>query len=101
MKRGIPNRLMDFDNRAKKIDPALLPSAPEAVAYYPGNISEPCGYGVDPLESDTSKQSIRYESFCAVYSFQLLFSEVSNGYGTTFAQALLFLIDVTYRLSMT
>ncbi len=99
MKRGIPNRLMNLDNRTRKIDPALLPSASEAVERYPGKISEPCGYGVDPLESNVSKQSIRYESFCAHYSFQLLFSEVSNGCGTSFAQALLFLIDITYRLS--
>jgi hypothetical protein len=99
MKRGVPNRLMNFDNRTRKIDSTLLPSASEAVDCYPGNISEPCGYGVDPLESSVSKQSIRYESFCANYSFQLLFSEVSNGCGSSFAQALLFLIDITYRLS--
>ena len=100
MKRGIPNKLMILDNRTRKIDSTLLPSASEAVQRYPGNISQPCIYGVDPLASDVSKQSIRYESFCARYSFQLLFSEVSNGCGASFAQALLFFIDITYRLSM-
>ncbi len=31
MKRGIPNVVMDLDNRAKKINPQLLPSARSAV----------------------------------------------------------------------
>lgn len=99
MKCGIPNKLMYFDNRARKISSSLLPSTSEAVAAYPGNISEPSNFGTDPLESSASKKSIRYESFCSRYSFQLLFSEVSNGCGSSFAEALLILIDVTYRLN--
>lgn len=99
MKRGIPDKLMNFDNRARKITATLLPSTTEAVEAYPGNISEPCSYGTDPLESSALKKSVRYESFCSRYSFQILFSEVSNGCGSSFAEALLFFIDVTYRLS--
>ena len=99
MKRGIPNKLMEFDNRARKIRSTLLPSTSEAVEAYPGNISEPCGYGRDPLESSVYKKRVRYESFCSRFSFQLLFSEVSNGCGSSFAEALLFFIDVTYRLT--
>ena len=101
MKRGVPNRLMNIDNRAKKIDPTLLPSTEEAVELYPGTISEPCGFGTDPLESSSSKRSIRLEAFCSRYSFETLFSEVSNGCGTSFSKALLFLIDTSYRLSST
>ena len=99
MKRGVPNRLMNLDNRAKRVDPTLLPSVEQAVQMYPGAISEPCSFGVDPLETNISKKTIRLESFCSRYSFQTLFSEVSNGCGSSFASALLFLIDTTYRLS--
>lgn len=99
MKRGVPDRLMNLDNRAKAINHTLLPTTEEAVGLYPGTISEPCRFGVDPLESSISKQNIRLESFCSHYSFQILFSEVSHGCGSSFSKALLFLIDMTYRLS--
>ena len=101
MKRGVPNRLMNLDNRAKKVDPALLSTTEEAVELYPGTISEPCSFGVDPLKSSISKRNIRLESFCFRYSFETLFSQVSNGYSSSFSDALLFLIDITYRLSST
>jgi len=101
MKRGVPNRLMNLDNRAKRIDPVLLPTTEEAVELYPGTISEPCRFGVDPLESSISRKNVRWESFCSRYSFQTLFSEVSNGCCSSFASALLFFIDITYRLSST
>lgn len=101
MKRGVPNRLMNLDNRTKKIAPRLLPRTEEAVQLYPGTISEPCAFGTDPLESSTSKKNIRFESFCSRYSFEILFGEVSNGCGTSFAKASLLLIDITYRLSST
>ena len=79
MKRGIPNRMMNLDNRTRKIDLSLLPESDEAVQLYPGIISPPCNFGVDPLHSDDSKKNIRLEVFCSRYSFELLFSEVSNG----------------------
>jgi len=102
MIRGVPNRLMNLDNRAKRIDSSLLPMTAEAKAQYNssgGNISDPFHFGIDPLESSISLKTIRYESFCRRYSFQTLFCEVSNGCGTLFAKALLFLIDTSYRLS--
>lgn len=79
MKRGVPNRLMNRDNRVKKIDLSLLPTVEEALASYPGSIFEPCGFGVDPLEQQPAK---RYDSFCYYYSFQSLFAEVGNGIGS-------------------
>lgn len=99
MKRGIPNRMMNLDNRTRKIDLSLLPETDEAVQLYPGIISPPCNFGVDPLHSDDSKKNIRLEVFCSRYSFELLFSEVSNGSIFSFVHALLFFIDTTYRLS--
>ena len=82
-------RMMNLDNRVKRIDPPLLPTAEEAVKVYPGTISSPCGF------VSVSKKNIRFESFHSRYSFQTLFSEVSD---SSFAKALLFLIDITYRL---
>lgn len=99
MKRGIPNVVMNLDNRAKKINPELLPSVEEAVEQYDGVISQPCSFGTDPLQQCTAKKTIRYDTFCSKYSFKILFCEVSNGCGSTFICALKFLIDITYRLA--
>ena len=101
MKRGIPNKLMSYDNKAKKIDPTFLPTVEEAVGLYPGTISESCSFGMDPLESNSLKQKMRYESFCSRYSFESLFTAATNGCGSLFAGALIFFIDITYRLSHT
>lgn len=102
MKRGIPKVLMELDNRAKRINPQFLPSTTVAVQQYGvngGTISGPCSFGTDPLETNTWKKMIRYQSFCSRYSFKSLFCEVSNGCGSSFSNALKFLIDVTYRLA--
>lgn len=101
MKRGIPNNVMNLDNRVKTIDPQLLPSARVAVEQYitsGGTISEPCSFGIDPLEDDEVKKNLRVETFCSRYSFMSLFCEVSNGCGSSFSDSLKFLIDITYRL---
>lgn len=103
-KRGIPDQLMNKDNRAKKISPSLLPQTSIAVQMYRndgGSISEPTIFGVDPLASDVRKQSIRLQAFLSSYSFEKLFYEVSNDYGHNFKKALKFFIDITYRLSVT
>lgn len=92
MKRGIPNIMMDQDNRAKRINPQLLPSTAIAVQQYTaygGNISEPCSFGTDPLETNIIKKDIRYQSFC----------EVCNGCSSSYRKALKFLIEITYRLA--
>lgn len=103
MKRGVPNVLMNLDNRAKKINHQLLPSTDTAMQQYSattgGTISEPCSFGTDPLEADPRKMMIRYESFCSQFSLNSLFCEASNGCGSSFCNALKFLIDVSYRLS--
>ena len=104
MNRGIPNILMRSDNRSKQIDPRLLPSVRSATEQYNahgGTISEPCSFGIDPLEYSDMKKSIRYETFCSRYSFKSLFCDVSNGCGSSFKEALCYFIDVTYRLART
>lgn len=99
MKRGIPNAVMGLDNRCKKVNPNLLPSTEEAIQQYDGVISQPCSFGIDPLQQYTAKKTIRYDSFCSKYSFKMLFCEVSNGCDSTFISALKYLIDITYRLA--
>ena len=102
MRRGIPDVLMRRDNRARRIDPRLLPSTSEAVRQYRmggGTISMPCCFGTDPLETDMIKKEIRYQSFTSRYSFKLLFCDVANSCGSSFRCAMKFLIDVTYRLA--
>ena len=103
MRRGIPNVLMNLDYKAKRIDPRLLPPTDVAMQQYAvatgGSISEPCFFGNDPLEACTLKKTIRFESFCRRFSFEVLFFEVSNGCDLSFRDALKHFIDITYRLS--
>ena len=102
MKRGIPNKLMDADNRTRKVHPSLVPTTEEAVERYRlsgGRISDPCFFGTDPLETNEELKTVRYEAFSSKFSFEFLFCEVTNGCGSSFHNALLFLIDITYRLS--
>lgn len=99
MKRGIPNTLMNQDNRAKKIDSRLLPTLSQAVSQYAGRLSDPCQFGTDPLELYAAKKDIRLQSFCSKYNFKALFCDVSNGCGSSFSSAFKYFVDVTYRLS--
>ena len=103
MKRGVPDVLMNRDNRTKKINLRLLPSTDDAVQQYcastGGTISESLSFGTDPLEGDPIKSMIRYDTFCARFSFQSIFCEASNGCSSSFRGALNLLIDVSYRLA--
>ena len=102
MPRGIPNTLHLQDDRAKKIDPALLPTTSMAVASYEhsgGHITAPRPYGVDPLAANDSKRDIREEAFHQRFSFENIFESAVNGNGTPFVNAFLFYVDVSFRLS--
>ena len=66
-----------------------------------GRISEPSVFGIDPLQSRDDMKAIRYTSFCSKFSFKSIFCETANGCGDSFRDALLFFIDVTYRLAHT
>ena len=103
MPRGVPNVLMNKDNRAKKVHPGVLPSPDAAVQQYSasgGRISDPLTFGVDPLSGDPAKIAIRKQAFLSKYpSFETIFDGVCNGVFEPFRSALLFLVDITYRLS--
>ena len=102
MRRGIPNVLMELDNRARKICPLLFPSTTMAISQYNMNgstISDPCYFGTDPLQNYEAKMTIRREVFDSRYTFNSLFSDISCCCGSSFSSALTFLIDVTFRLA--
>ena len=95
MRRGIPNRLMNVDNRARRIDSSLMPTVEEAVNQYQltgGRISEPCSFGTDPLEFNNILKEIRYKAFISKFSFQNLFCHVSNGCGESLVMHYSFLL---------
>ena len=65
-----------------------------------GRITDPAGFGVDPLLADTAKSEIRRQSFADhVPSFAPIFSTLVNGDDRLFREGLIFLCDITYRLS--
>ena len=87
----------------KRIDQSLLWTPAEAVQRYRrcgGRITDPAGFGIDPLLGDTSKSEIRRQAFAdRIPSFDVIFSSAVNGDGRPFREGLLFLCDITYRLS--
>ena len=99
--RGVPNRLMQQDNRARAITPSLLPLTDQAVQLYEssgGRLSDPTPFGSDPLHGD--RQEMRDRAFHQRYPlFDSIFHQLVNGDNLAFKQGLLFLIDLNRRLS--
>lgn len=102
MSRGVPNRLMEGNNRARAISSSQLPTADEAVQMYQtdgGRLSDPVLFGSDPLSGE--RVDMRDQAFQRRYtSFSRIFHTLVNGDSVLFKQALLFLIDITTRLSV-
>ena len=100
--RGIPNVLHHQDDRARKIEPALLLTPSSAVTSYErggGHITAPRPYGLDPLADDDSKKDMRKQAFLRKFSFESIFDSIANGNGAPFETAFLFYVDVSYRMS--
>ena len=100
----IPNDVMSNDNRIARLDMRNLPSASQAVGLYHqqgGRISDESGFGKDPLLGDNTKDSIRARAFSERYpSYDAIFHELVNSSNPMlFKNALIFYIDITYRLS--
>ena len=95
----IPYLLMQ-NNRAVKVDQHLI-SSDDAVHMYRmggGRLTEPDDVS-DPLLDYSEKQELRLQSFLKKYpSFNIIFRDVVNGNDSTFTNALLFLINITFRL---
>ena len=100
--RGVPNRLMQQDNRARVIAPSLLPSTDQAIRLYErsgGRLSDPTPFGSDPLHGE--RREMRDQAFSRRYpSIDSIFHRLVNGDNLPYKQALLFLIDLTRRLSV-
>ena len=81
----------------------MLWSPAEALERYRqagGRITDPTYFGTDPLMADNSKLEMREQAFRARFpSFEPVFHTLVNGNGSMFQEGLLFLCDVTYRLS--
>ena len=103
--RGIPNQLMLKNNKARMIDPRVIPTSDQAVQLYEqngGRLTEPVQFGRDPLECDAIKKTIREQAFQEKYpSLDLMFHQLVNGDTTLFQQALKFYISTTHHLSHT
>ena len=78
MPQSIPKILHLQDDRARKIDPALLPTPSNAVASYvvSGHITVPRPYGVDPLADDDSERDVRQKAFHQRHSFDNIFIQL-------------------------
>ena len=100
---GFRTDLIGLDPGCSMVNPGVLPSPDAAVQQYSasgGRISDPLTFGVDPLSGDPAKIAIRKQAFLSKYpSFETIFDGVCNGVFEPFRSALLFLVDITYRLS--
>lgn len=92
-----------MDNRAKHVPLGILPTSQEAVYRYVnvgGAITSAHEFGVDLLADFDEKKKLRHDGFVLQYSFERVFHLVVNGNNELFKEALLFFIDITYRLSI-
>lgn len=81
----------------------LIPSLSEALHLYRtagGLITEECSFGIDPLHTNPDKQNIRHAAFLNIYQFSNIFGNVVQGDGSTFKDAILFFVNITYCLSV-
>lgn len=103
MNRGIPDVLMARSNKAQRVTNSVLPSPGAAVHMYTssgGNLRDPGPFGIDPIDTNSSKTNIRSSAFSEKFpSFSNIFHEVVNGNSSIFQQGLLFFINITKRLA--
>ena len=103
MPSHIPYHVMRRNNRATVVDASLIPCPQEAVNQYRlngGRITDPEYDIQDPLFNDPLKSDIRFRSFTKRFpSMDSLFHAVVNSNASAFIEALIFFIDLTFRLS--
>ena len=104
MRSHIPIDVFRSNDRVTRLDLRYLPSTLQAVSMYEcetgGRISQETEFGNDPLRGDVSKCSIRSQAFFERHpSFDDIFHNLVNLNSIPFRNALLFYIDITYRLS--
>lgn len=99
----IPHQLLYKCNKAAKIDKHLILHPDEAVNMYRlngGRITDPEDTAADPLSNNFEKAELRFQAFVERFpSFDVIFYSIANETPSVFEDALLFFIDLTYRLS--
>ena len=84
----MPNVMMLRDIRARRIDPAVIPTVNDAVASYRaqgGHLTDPDELGVDPISHDREKSRIHQQSFSEKFpSFGLIVNLYFFGKGYCF-----------------
>ena len=104
MHSHVPNEVMRTNNRIARVDMRHIPSPQHAVRMYHeegGRISDKTYFGDDPICADLTKCSIRSQAFSERFpSFHIIFQQLVNGNSSLLKKAVLFYIDLTYRLSM-
>ena len=97
----IPYQLMKM-NKATTIDPRLIPQPDQAVSSYRlngGKITDPPQDIDDPLFNNSVKMDIRFHSFTKKFpSFEVIFNSIVNENPSIFVDALMYYINLTYRL---
>ena len=98
--RGVPVIRMR-NSRIRTVDERLIPSPSEALQLYRsagGTITDSHEFGIDPLSSP--KQLMRQKAFNDSFRLDDVFHTLVNRDDTGFRRAVLFFIDITYRLSL-
>ena len=100
--RGIPNRLAEQNNQARRVPSSLIPTLDEAVAsyIYSGvHLTPPSFFGCDPLSGHGDLQRERQRLMEQTLPSPMdLFSYTVNGYNTPFEQSLEFMIEKSFQL---
>ena len=105
MPAHIPEMVMRNDNRATRIT-VPMPQPQQAADEYRmngGRITDPdtCSTFKDPLLHDAAKVDIRLHAFLKRYpSFDTIFHNLVNGNKIMFKEALMFFIDINFRLTV-
>ena len=98
---GIPDKLMEENNMAKRLRPAQVPTAEEAVSLYEqsgGTLTLFGDFGIDPVEDHQQEQ--RLQMFQQRFpSYEPLFHRLVNGDNSLFTDAVLCFKEVTFSLS--
>ena len=83
MRRGVPNVLMQQDNRTQCITQSVIPPPEQAAQMYRDNVgrlTDPAPFGSDPLAENHEKKIIRQASFGSRYpSYEDIFHQLVKG----------------------
>ena len=97
--QGIPNVLMQENNRVAQVDPSRLPSAMAAVEMYEAHdrrLTLFSPYGHDPLADDATAMAQREEKFHERFpDFAPFFYSIVNGNHSMFREGLLHFIQIS------